>query len=543
MLPVHLPARNILRGSQPLGIAPPSFTLPPVIASATVRQQRVFFDLNPANTAQHRDVQVNLIANEHSLRDVMYGNYRLVEGTDLTLLSNDGFRIHTGFLQQLPVGEWPLTFDMRQGASPDVTLVITDTRIPAREEPQPGEALDTRLLDPPPHNDLLIFMRGAPPVRLDALGMENGLGIIRPAVQSGQASFWIRADVLEYLAWQYPRAAIEGQTRLGALRFPVFILDTARGAKAAIADERLDYDQVYLRVTFTDMSQNAQINSLIQSAFPGGQFLAPLVDITVELLRRSDMEVFFTVREFSQPPEWRQAIMPTSGILRYGAFWFNDRPSRLEFAPHRAHGNNEVIIRSVFTGVHGIINNSAAVTDVPFSSWGFIPADTAAFKGLVQPVEGRISPNEMITRGEFAQLLTLTLQLPSPGFIPDFYQDVPESHWAYSAVSRARSAGLLDGEESFRPGAPITRQEMITMIAQAISRGTPFLPPQNRPLAAFFTDYRDIATHHVLAVQTALNHGIFIGFPDETLRPNAAASRMEAVSMLVALARVMGHID
>ncbi|MCL2499611.1 MAG: S-layer homology domain-containing protein [Defluviitaleaceae bacterium] len=542
-LPDTLPARNVLRGGQPLGISPTFFTLPPIQPSATLRRYRAVFDLNPANLLQHRDIQMNLNANEHSLRAVMYGNYRLIEGVDFTLLANDGFQIHTRFLRQLPIGEWPLTFDMRQGASPNFLLEIIDTRIPTREDPQPGAGLDMSLLNPPSSDDTVIFMGGAAPLRLDALGLDNGWGIIRPAVQGGRASFWLRADVLEFLAWRYPHAIIEAQTRLGSLRFPTFLLDILRGAKAAIAEQRLEYDQVYVRITLTDMSQNTRLNERIQNTFPGGQALAPLVDVTIELIRRSDLHVFFTVREFTRPIEWVQMIMPPAGILRYGAFWFNPSPSRMEFAPHRAYGDDGVVIRSIYTGVHGIVNNGTVVTDVPFPGWGFVPANTAAYKGLVQPVGGRINPGSILTRGVFVQLLSFALQLPSSGFIPEFYNDIPVSHGAYDAVSRARYAGLLDGEETFRPNEPITRQEMITMIAKAINRSVPVLPPQDRPLALYFTDYRDIATHFVLGVQTALNHGIFIGFPDATLRPNAAASHMEAVSMVVALARVMGYID
>jgi hypothetical protein len=542
-IPAHLPARNILRGRQPLGISPQTFTLPPVGASAVLRQQRATFDLNPNNTAQHRDIQMQLSLNEHIIRAVAYGNYRLIEGIDFTLVTEGAFRVHTHFLRQLPVGEWPLTFEMRQGASPDFSLVIIDTRIPTPQEPQPGAELNTRLLNPPPPGDEFIFINGGQNIHLGSLGLETGRGVIRPVMQNGQASFWIRADILEYLAWLYPNAVIEARTRVGTLHFPTHLLDILRGAKAAIAAQRLEYDQVYVRITLTDESQNQQYTERVQNTFPGGQALSPLVNLTIELVRRSDQQVFFTVRELTSPLEWRLTIMPPPGIIRYGAFWFNEAPSRLEFVPHRGNGPHEAILRSIYTGTHGIINNGAILSDVPAESWGFDPAYTAAYKGLIQAVGGRLSPGTPITRAEFVQLLSFALQLPGPGFIPGFYRDVPVGHWAYDAVSRARYAGLLDGEESFRPDEPITRQEMISMTAQAITRGQPVQPPGNRPLSNYFTDYNDIATHHRLSVQTALNHGIFIGLPDNTIRPNAHATRLEAVSAAVALARVLGNID
>jgi hypothetical protein len=541
----NLPARNIFRAVQPLPVTPPNFTLPPVsvYTSAELRQQRITFDLNPANFTQHRDISVQLLTNDRELRFIRYGNYQMAEETDFTLTGNEEFRIHASFLRQLPVGEWPLTFDMRRGASPELTLNIIDTRITAPPQQQPGAHLDMRLLSPPPFDDQVIFINGAAPLRISGLGLGSGKALVRPAMQNGRASLWVRADVLEYIALRHPRAVIEVNTRVGVYQFPTYLLDILRGAKAAIAQERLDYNQVYVHITLTDMSRNEQMLSRMQETFDGGQLLAPLVDLTVELIHRSSRNVFFTVQEFTRPLEWTQTIMPQTGIVRYGAFWFNPSPSRLEFAPHRANGANEVLIRSIFTGVHGVVNNGAVVTDISAANWGFNRAYTAANKGLIQVVEGRLSPNASITRAEFVQLLSFALQLPAPGFIRQFYGDVPDDHWAYDPITRARFAGLLDGEELFRPGDFITRQEMISMTAAAITRSQPVQPPQHRSLAAHFTDHLEIANHHVLSVQIALNHGIFSGFPDNTLRPASYASRLEAVSVVVALTELLGNID
>jgi hypothetical protein len=362
---------------------------------------------------------------------------------------------------------------MRLGANPDLTLVVIDTRVATPPEPEPGADVDTSLLQRPPGGEHLIFISGAPPLRIDTLGLESGRATLRPGLQGGQHAMWIRADILEDLALRFPFATLEIHTRMGLLRFPTYLLDILRGAKAAIAQERLEYDQVYVRITLTDRSSDPQLHQRVQQVFPGGQVLAPLVDVTVELLRRSSHQVFFTVREFTRPLDWIQTIMPQTGIVRYGGFWFNPAPARIEFAPHRAHGPNEVVIRSIYTGVHGVVNNGAIVTDLSEDSWGFGRAAVAANKGLIQATGGRISPGTSITRAEFAQLLSFALQLPGPGFMPDFYVDVPPTSWAFDPIARARYAGLLDGEYFFRPGEAITRQEMISMAASRITAPCP----------------------------------------------------------------------
>ncbi|MCL2189388.1 MAG: S-layer homology domain-containing protein [Defluviitaleaceae bacterium] len=532
--------RNVIRGVQPLGVSPTEFNLPEIIRSAVVANQRATFDLNPANFALHRDIQVHILSNEQILRAVMYRNYPLIEGIDFSVIGEDIFRVHTHFLRQLPVGEWPLTFDMRQGASPQFSMEIIDTRITAPQEPRPANVLDTRLLGG--DGDALIFIDGARPLQLSALNLAGGSGRIVPALQDGRASLWLRADILNDLGHRYPHATLEIHTRLGTLRFPAALLDILRDARLAVALERLDLDQVYVRITLTDMSNNAQLLSRVQQVFAGGQVLSPLVDVTIELIRRSDMQVFFTVLEFTRPIEWIQSIMPTTGIVRYGAFWFNPSPPRLEFAPHRPHGANEVLIRSIYTGVHGIINNGAIINDLAHDNWGFAHSSVAANTGLVQAQNGILAPHATITRAEFIQLLSFAMQLPSHRPMPEFYADVPANHWAFDPIARARFAGLLDGEVNFRPNAPITRQEMISITASAIMHSRRERAPIDKPLEHHIVDHHEIAAQHRFAVQTALNYEIFRGLPDNTFRPNIHATRLEAVAVIVELARVVGNL-
>lgn len=539
-----IPGRNFVRGAEPLTVSAVDIVLPPILPSALLHRQEATFDLNPANTALHRDIEIRLHHDGHGLRNLMYGNYRLVPEVDFVTRGDYIFLIRTHFLRQLPVGDWPLTFDMRIGESPQFTLSIVDSRQEIPTENQPGGLLDSRLVtEVPPLNEMLVFLSGANPVATHSLNLSGGLGRVRPVIQNNQASLWLRADVLEHLAFTYPGAFIEATTRLGTLRFPTDLLDILRDARAAIFGQSLATNQVYVRITFTDQSNDEGLHSRVQHTFPGGEVLAPLVDLRVELMTRATREVFFVVQEFTRPLAWTVAIMPQGGVVRYGAFWFNPSPARLEFAPHNNTGAGEVVIRSIYPGVHGVINNGELIRDVNFGHWGFERASTAAQKGLIQAVGGNISPNHSISRAEFVQLLSLALQLPSPGILRDFYQDVAYSSWSFIPISRAFYAGLLDGEEIFRPGAPILREEMIGMIALALTHGQPVITPVERPLPQYFVDYRDISIRFYLDLQSALNHGIFVGFGDTTARPGAEATRMEAIAMIVRMAEVLGNID
>ncbi|MDD4516339.1 S-layer homology domain-containing protein [Massilibacteroides sp.] len=46
--------------------------------------------------------------------------------------------------------------------------------------------------------------------------------------------------------------------------------------------------------------------------------------------------------------------------------------------------------------------------------------------------------------------------------------DVPETHWAYSAIQEFVSKGIIKGysDDTFKPDAPITRAEVAAILAR-----------------------------------------------------------------------------
>lgn len=106
-------------------------------------------------------------------------------------------------------------------------------------------------------------------------------------------------------------------------------------------------------------------------------------------------------------------------------------------------------------------------------------------------------------------------------------------HWAAPAVTKLVSLGLVKGfpDGSFRPDAPITRAELVTMLVRAKT-----LPAS--PIAAAFSD----ANGHWAAasIAAAVQAGVVTGYPDGTFQPDRPVTRAEEAAMIVRLEGAAG---
>ncbi len=90
--------------------------------------------------------------------------------------------------------------------------------------------------------------------------------------------------------------------------------------------------------------------------------------------------------------------------------------------------------------------------------------------GLLRGYEdGSFRPDNPISRAECVVLLSRLIEVPAGS---STFSDVPETHWASSAISAGTSAGWLSGypDGTFRPDQNITRLEAVKMINTAFHR-------------------------------------------------------------------------
>jgi len=554
--PTTIPARNIARASFPVGVNNRGMDSNVTVgASAVVVPGSITFDRYP-DSGDHRDVFVSLHRRDHDFVRIAYGRVQLEAYEDFFHHHDGAFTIYASFLRRMAVGTWDLEFVMRTGDNPVLRVTIVDSTPPPPIIPgQPvrpgfplpelprvavGPAPIAPMVQPHPDESFL-FLSGGQAVNSANLNFGTTFARVMPTVQNGTASMTARANLFEYLAWQAPHSGFEMRTPLARVFVPLDMYDLMVGARQAVANRGLSSDAVDIRVSVIDRSGGAHVDAL-NATFPYGQAMSNLVEIRAEILEaNANAEtVIFTASEFYRPIDSVHTIMPMGGHLRPTAVYFNPTTGWPEFAPNVNLNQNEVRIRSRFTGVHGVVNNGMIFDDIPHGHWAFEQAYTAAYSGLVVAA-GELNPSVTISRGEFVQLLAFAMQLPRSDMSAG-YSDVAFDSPFYDGISRARAIGILGfwGGNYFEPYAPITRQEMLTMVGIAAWMHNPGHDILAVPLQGRFTDSLDVDMRYFQSVQAALNFGLFGGNPGGEFRPNDSATRIEALAVVINLARVLG---
>lgn len=113
--------------------------------------------------------------------------------------------------------------------------------------------------------------------------------------------------------------------------------------------------------------------------------------------------------------------------------------------------------------------NYQPFTDIPSALDDHCIASLSVI-GLLRGYEdGSFRPDNPISRAECVVLLSRLIEVPAGS---STFSDVPETHWASSAISAGTSAGWLSGypDGTFRPDQNITRLEAVKMINTAFHR-------------------------------------------------------------------------
>ncbi|MCL1846294.1 MAG: S-layer homology domain-containing protein [Defluviitaleaceae bacterium] len=546
--PARLHVRNIRHG-QLLSIATipitreGSFSVGSAAASSGIYPTAIFFDLNPYG-AYHRDafVRINLPYG-FSLINIRYGRMNLTEETQFTRHPNNQIRIHSSFLNRMAIGEWELEFMMNRGANPTVRIVVIDTR--TDEEPEEYEEVGPPPAPPqaPPHpDDSFMYLTGGIAVDLNSLHWNLNRARVTPEFHDGVATATVRANVLNYLAWERPGETFQILTPHARIRIPTDIFASMYGASAAVSANDLTYSQVDLRITIADRSGDERFNEMLEATYPYGEILSSLLEFRVELVCAVTDEIILTAQEFATPLELSFIVMDNAGHLRPAGVLF--RTQWIEFVPYRSPSPNEFVLRTIFPGTMGVIHNRIHFEDIYSTHWGFVQSYTAAYSGLLVPT-AQLSPDTPITRGEFAQLVASILQLPRASAHISGFTDVPPPNVFFDGVSRLFNAGLLGPYvpgSRFYPNSIITREEMASIVGMAIRLNDPVLPENSRPLLTF-TDGDEFTQAHMHNVQATVDFGAMVGYPDNSFRPQRQATRIYALEATIRLARILGILD
>ncbi|WP_214627372.1 NEAT domain-containing protein [Paenibacillus agaridevorans] len=173
---------------------------------------------------------------------------------------------------------------------------------------------------------------------------------------------------------------------------------------------------------------------------------------------------------------------------------------------------------------------------VPFSDttnhWAKSTIEQAVKLGIVNGFsDGSFRPNNIVTRGEFAVMISRALGLDGEGDA-DALQDfgsIPA--WAQPHVARVVTAGLIGGFEdaTFRSGGRLTRAQLAVIISRAAG-----LKPDDRSSLSF-NDADSVPAWAQREVAAAVAAGLIQGKDGNRFAPNATATRAEALTLIIRL--------
>ena len=199
------------------------------------------------------------------------------------------------------------------------------------------------------------------------------------------------------------------------------------------------------------------------------------------------------------------------------------------------------------TGGIGYISGLPSLTKMPSfktfddvnngASWAEEFIEKLASKGIVNgKSETKYEPNTSMTRGEFAAMISRSLDLTSKGTAP--FKDVP-SQMAVNKngeITAAWEAGIIQGKtkDTFAPNAKITRAEAAAMVSRAMNYVT--FDAGKLKTSKKITAYQDKASIPAWAskdIEKMLQADIMIGDTNGKFNPNNPTTRAEMAKIIV----------
>ncbi|OCL27571.1 S-layer protein [Orenia metallireducens] len=170
--------------------------------------------------------------------------------------------------------------------------------------------------------------------------------------------------------------------------------------------------------------------------------------------------------------------------------------------------------------------------DVSQNHWALEYISPLLDKGVMYVYQdGNFKPNQAITRGEFAYSLAKALNLNTS--MNTELTDI-SNHSARGYISALVEKGIITGypDKTFRPYNPITRAEIITMLARSLE-----LNNEQNAIELNSNFYFDVNNNHwasnFIAIATRLN--IINGYPDGNFKPNNNVTRAESAKLIANL--------
>ncbi len=186
-----------------------------------------------------------------------------------------------------------------------------------------------------------------------------------------------------------------------------------------------------------------------------------------------------------------------------------------------------------FLMVISIIPFSIMASDITFDDmpddWSKEAMEKAVSVGLIKGYDGKIRPNNNLSRGEMATIINRLLGTTDHEITNEFL-DVSPTDWFYEEISKSVYMGIFEGFEGrMRPNDPITREEAFVILSRALSLD---LGSSDNIKASYgFDDINDISHWAKSSVLRLIDLGYVKG-SDGKINPKRLITRAEFAQLM-----------
>ncbi|WP_379131680.1 S-layer homology domain-containing protein [Paenibacillus sp. sgz500958] len=347
------------------------------------------------------------------------------------------------------------------------------------------------------------------------------------------------ADVVNGL----PEASVIVQTDFGSYKVPVKTLGLATLA------EQLGVSPENMTISISvDRVAGSMANQLSEQASQEGlTMLTPALDYTISAGANGRS---IELTNFGSTYLERTVLLPgTVDPANTTALVFDPNTKTFSFVPAILvrHGENtEAVIKRNGNSIYTVVSGTKTFSDLQ-GHWAKPEVELLASKRIINGVSlNSFSPDQPVTRAEFAAILVRSLGLSSLGKDAAF-SDVAKGDWFADVIATSARAGLVTGysDGSFKPNEVITREQMAVMLSRALDYVNPSdqVKDANEQILGKYTDNGSIASWAKHSVAELLAAQIIQGKSATTIDPLAHASRAEAAVMLKRLLQYVEFIN
>ncbi|KFZ43732.1 alpha-amylase/pullulanase [Anoxybacillus flavithermus] len=250
-------------------------------------------------------------------------------------------------------------------------------------------------------------------------------------------------------------------------------------------------------------------------------------------------------RLFQQPIEIRMNVGKQVKNVDYtAAYYWNEETKQWEYVGGTLKGEEWIASVSHFS-TYAVIEQFKTFADVK-THWAKTYIESLTSRMVLKGMkENEFVPNGNVTRAEFAVLLARALHLPKTTYKGTFTDVNEKLRWAVTEIEAASAAGIIQGNGGrFDPHAPITREQMATMIVRAIQYKNEQVLERAKERNVSFTDASTIAPYAREDVQLAAKLQIIDGKMQNGQRvfePKGKATRAQAAKMLYEMLRLLNE--